>query len=291
MKYFLTYCCIALLTIRHTAQIQDGEQELPDLIQKSGFIENKGQIKDQYGNPNAAALFILPTSGNSVILKSNGFSYDTYTDEFEANLNPDEDLILPGSQVPASFTRHYHRVDILFEGCNGEIEIEKYLPLAGELNFYTGGTGEYGVTNVKTYSRILYKNVYPNIDVEFISQDVPEVHFEYNFILYPGADINDISLQYAGMENFKMQDGELILTLSHGQLKEKIPASFSHADNGKIDIAYRVKSVQTSTGIFGNIQDEFQNSLHVENRCIASVGFTGLDGPVSTGITIDPTPL
>jgi Secretion system C-terminal sorting domain/Beta-propeller repeat len=279
------------LSLHHAAQFGDGDQEIPAIIQKSGFIENKGQIKDQFGNPNLEALFILPTAGNTVFLKSNGFSYDTYIDEFESNLNPNTDLILPGSQEPASFTRHYHRVDIHFEGCNPDIEIERYSPLAGELNFYTSGTGEFGVTNVKTYSRILYKNVYPNIDIEFISQDTPEVHFEYNFILYPGADINDISLQYAGMNDFKMQDGELIITLSHGQLKEKIPASFSHIDNGKIDIQYSLKSVQTFNDFFEKSQDQFQNSKNQINRCFATVSFTGLNVPVETGVTIDPTPL
>jgi len=44
------------------------------------FIENKGQITDQYGHPNGSVRFLLPgLNGMNVQLRSNGFSYDTYT--------------------------------------------------------------------------------------------------------------------------------------------------------------------------------------------------------------------
>ncbi len=44
------------------------------------FIENKGQVVDQVGRPNNSVLYIFPLPGNTVVLKANGFSYDTYAE-------------------------------------------------------------------------------------------------------------------------------------------------------------------------------------------------------------------
>ena len=41
-----------------------------------GFIENKGQIIDQNGNPNNEVKYLLNTNGLNVQLRENGFSYD-----------------------------------------------------------------------------------------------------------------------------------------------------------------------------------------------------------------------
>ena len=49
------------------------------MIQKNGFIENKGQIIDQKNNPNPAVLYLLNTPGMNVQLRRGGFSYDLYS--------------------------------------------------------------------------------------------------------------------------------------------------------------------------------------------------------------------
>jgi hypothetical protein len=44
-----------------------------------GYIENKGQIGDQYGKPNQDVRFLILRAGLNIQLRSNGFSYDCYT--------------------------------------------------------------------------------------------------------------------------------------------------------------------------------------------------------------------
>jgi hypothetical protein len=49
-----------------------------------GFIENKGQISDQFDKPNPEVKFLLSIgNGMNVQLKKNSFSYDTYKIEFK----------------------------------------------------------------------------------------------------------------------------------------------------------------------------------------------------------------
>jgi len=46
--------------------------------QSMGFIENRGQIIDQFYKPNHAVLYLLNTPGMNVQLRRGGFSYDLY---------------------------------------------------------------------------------------------------------------------------------------------------------------------------------------------------------------------
>lgn len=46
-----------------------------------GFIENKGQVKDQRGQSNRDVRFLISLPGMNVQLKANSFSYDTYLSE------------------------------------------------------------------------------------------------------------------------------------------------------------------------------------------------------------------
>ena len=55
--------------------------ELTQKLAVSGFVENKGQLVDQYGNPNNDVHYLLHQNGLNVQLRATGFSYDTYIRE------------------------------------------------------------------------------------------------------------------------------------------------------------------------------------------------------------------
>ena len=44
----------------------------------AGFIENKGQFLDQNGNPNPNVLYVADFGGMKVLLRKDGFRYETY---------------------------------------------------------------------------------------------------------------------------------------------------------------------------------------------------------------------
>jgi len=43
-----------------------------------GFTENKGQFRDQLGNPNPEVLYMADFGGMKVLIRKDGFSYETY---------------------------------------------------------------------------------------------------------------------------------------------------------------------------------------------------------------------
>lgn len=231
----------------------------------SGFIANAGQLRDQHGNPNPRVQYLLSTAGNNIALRDGGFAYDTYSVSESVRLGGERYEHLPEAQATAMLKQlafHFHRVDVTFVGANADAWLEPLDATGDILHYYTSATP---ITDVRTFQRIRYHNVWPNIDVEFSAGG----SFEYDFILHPGADINNIALHYNGMDAAQLKDGAIELCVAQGTLAERIPMSYFRSSLRAIDIRYRVV-----TDIPGAL----------------TVGFTGHTGPITETIVIDPTP-
>ncbi|MEI6595670.1 MAG: hypothetical protein WCO28_08895, partial [Bacteroidota bacterium] len=169
-----------------------------------GFIENKGQIIDQNNQLNSSVLYLYNGNGLHVQLKQSGFSYEVWKMAKGANVAASSQPLASGklaiSHQPLAASKnplpearsqqliadsfYIHRVDISFDGANQNAKITSYDPAPDYINYYTTGTSEAGVTNVHHYKKVLYQNIYKNIDVEFV---LNENKFKYNFIIHPGG--------------------------------------------------------------------------------------------------------
>jgi hypothetical protein len=221
MKRFLL--ALTLLSCSYVSYAQQTNLKNPQANLKNpqtGFIENKGQITDQYFQPNHEVKYLLTLDGINVQLKENSFSYDTYVQNEEGVLQ-------------------FHRVDINLIGANSNPIIMPLLASEDYLNYYTAGTNEEGVTNVKHYREVLYKNIYHGIDLHFKAHSSTDKPVEYDFIIHPGADASQIKMNYIGAFDKKIEDGKIILRLAHGNLSERIPASYIYENQQNIAVNYK----------------------------------------------------
>lgn len=211
----------------------------------NGFYENKGQITDFYGNPNNEVLYLLSTQGLNVQLKKQGFAYDFYGDRTEQSL-----MEICSPKV------NFHRIDFTFINANPKVEI---LPM-GESKDYDNYYNVQGITNgaifVHSYEKIIYKNLYDNIDVEFFVPDDVFKPVEYNFIVHPGGNLNDIRLKVEGAEN-NLSDNQIKINLRFGEVYETIPLSWieSETENKIVEVNY--KSIALNTYGFELSESEF----------------------------------
>jgi len=216
------------------------------LKQRTGFIENKGQIIEQNNKPNPSVLYLLNTPGMNVQLRKAGFSYDVYSIEYKPNPhhvpsnnqnlrnpNPKNDSLVP--------EYHFHRIDIDLQNANPDPVIETSAPLKDYLNYYTTGTPEEGVTLVKSFCGIIYKNIYPDIDLQFISNDGV---FEYNFLVQPGADIASIQLKVTGPQRIKSFKEKIQMITSVGDIDETIPLCYYSLNNIQVPVKGRFKKIK-----------------------------------------------
>ena len=226
MKYkSLLFCAIALSAFV--------KAQKPLNLSNTGFYENKGQIVGQDYKANSGVKYLLCSPGFNVQLRQTGFSYDTYTDELTqpcpggkttSVANQSEQNRFKQSQV---YTRHFHRVDIDLIGCNTDAEIVAEEKSYAYYNYITAGTPNGGVSDVHYYQKVIYKNIYPNIDLEFTTRTTTgAVPIEYNFIVHPGGNPSNIKLAYTGANCVKLDGNKLIVSVTAGDFTENIPISY-----------------------------------------------------------------
>ena len=197
--------------------------------ERPGFIENKGQIIDQNNKPNPGILYLLNTPGMNVQLRKGGFSYDLYRysdigQGKSEGVQHSVHLKFPASGIPKQVQSIlFHRIDIDLLNFNQEYSIETSGPSSDYLNYFTTGTPVNGVTNVRHFKTVTYKNIYPGIDIEFNIDR--ERGYKYNFIIHPGADVDDIRLSFKGMNSVSLMNEHLVFGNRFGNVEELIPES------------------------------------------------------------------
>lgn len=232
-----------------------------------GFIENKGQLIDQNHKPNKEVLYLYSGPGLHVQLKPDGFSYEVWNNIIKEKISEKDLFLNPEMKtVQYEITYQVHRIDISFLNASKNLTIKPENAASYPIHYYTGCTpiskGETGTTNVLHYAKVIYPNIYPNIDIEFLldSRNYSDIsnsdhsfssgRFKYNFIIHPGGNVNDIKLKFDGANATSLNsDGHIIIETDYGSIEESIPASYQYNNNNKQEIEAAFK--QQSSNIFG----------------------------------------
>jgi hypothetical protein len=242
MKKTILFIAIVFVFCNISAQNKNEISKYTSQKIQNGFIENKGQIHDQNFNANPDVKYLLCLNdGMNVQLKKNSFSYDTYKTEIKEKK---KDIL---SEEMASFiksekkiTYYFHRVDIELVGANENPQIITEEPSSDYLNYYNAITPESGATNVRSYKKIIYKNIYPDIDMVFYTPAGSEKPFEYTFIVHPGADAKLIRLHYTGANQTTLTKNKIKIDVKQGSFCESIPASWINETNDKLKVQYKL---------------------------------------------------
>jgi len=79
------------------------------------------------------------------------------------------------------------------------------------------------VNYIKSFKKILYKNLYPNIDIEY--EFHPDGGIKYSVIIYPGGDISQVKLKYSS-ESFLQEDGNIHIITKFDKIIDHAPVTF-----------------------------------------------------------------
>ena len=147
------------------------------------FTENKGQILDTENQPCPHIKYVARTPQANVFITENSISYVVSGQA----LRPAQ-----AAQSSADFPWLHHRIDVEFVGMkpNSTLVTEEEIP--GHTNYYLNNQE---VTQVKSYKRIVYTNVYENIDLTFYYS---AKGVWCDFTVKPGGNIADIQMRYDG---------------------------------------------------------------------------------------------
>jgi hypothetical protein len=184
------------------------------------FKENKGQVGDQFSKPRLDVLFVGHAGEMNFHLRNNGISYQLcrvdswkeHKDEFQKKLQRLSDKT--SDQITI------YRLDINWLNIERNVEVLKENSAEGYENYYNEVCPN-GVTGVKTFKNITYKNLYQGIDLKWYEKDG---NLKYDYIIEAGADHAQIQFEIKGAESISLgKNGELIITTPLGVVEEKAP--------------------------------------------------------------------
>ncbi len=205
------------------------------------FIENKGQwdsrvlLKADIGN---GSLFfhkkgikvVLHNEQELAALVSSHTGYRTDSSNLPA---------IPRNFAgrPSALRAHAYAVNFL--NMNEAAKIIPDKPLDSYNNYFIGNDTTKWAGNCRIYQGVTYKNIYPGIDLRYYTDNGK---LKYDLIIHPGANPENIAMQYEGLDGLTINNNRLILKTSVGEVKEMEPYSYQSGDRGReeVQVKYRV---------------------------------------------------
>ncbi|MBK9147315.1 MAG: hypothetical protein IPM12_05765 [Flavobacteriales bacterium] len=188
----------------------------------TSFEENKGQVRTQHGDPSPEVRYSLQQGGTTIFLLGNGIAYQfnrVHHAESSTGLmrSPLDRTRMDGSNDHARLETY--RMDMVLEGA----AVAPHITAEGRSSDYTNYY-QHDALGVHCYSRIVYHDVYPGIDLVF---HTTEKGMKYDFIVHAGADPAAISMRFKDHEELRLDsDGRLIHGNRMGRFIEERPMSF-----------------------------------------------------------------
>jgi YVTN family beta-propeller protein len=135
--------------------------------------------------------------------------------------------LAPGVQPPAA-------VRLRFEGANPALEMAGVDPLAGSVNYFIGNDPARWRTDLPAYAGIVYRDVYPGIDLHYagtLALTNRSLRLKGTYAVAPGADPARIRWRYQGAAGVRLDaaTGDLRITLPGATGAAPPPEIVEHA--------------------------------------------------------------
>lgn len=127
----------------------------------------------------------------------------------------------------------FHSVKVKFVGANPQPEVVASMRSDEYYNYFVGHPSKWA-SNVYAYKKLLFKEIYPKIDLEILAQGDG---IKINFIIHPGANPSVIHLEYTGADRLFLKNQQLRIQTSLGEMVEDKPISYQQIGSAKTTIA------------------------------------------------------
>jgi len=267
------------------------------------FIENKGQVRDQFHSPRMDIDFKLGGGNGLNIFFGKGRIHYQWAmrEEVKEGISPlhstalhsgrDDDgaLGFAGRGTAEEIEKLYgrpvemYRMDVELIGANQNAEVitegrqaffERYF-----LSWVNKDNSNEGV-KANAYKKITYKNIYPHIDWVFYFNKKGQL--EHDFVVHPDGKVADIQIKYSGSTNLKLNaDGSLTAHSPMGTITENAPYSIEQSER---EVASNFK---LENGILSFAVADYSGTLIIDPVLEWGTYFGGSDDETSYALTTD----
>lgn len=128
-------------------------------------------------------------------------------------------------------------------GANRAATVAGQNELEGRVNYLIGSDPAKWRTDVPTFGRVRYAEVYPGIDVIYYGN---QRRLEYDFVVAPGRDARAIALEFAGAQKVEVDGatGDLLVHVGGETIRQHAPVTYQEMSGGgrrKIESHYALK--------------------------------------------------
>jgi len=189
----------------------------------------------------------------SVKFLSHGPGYDLFLTSSGAVLSlrkPQaslDKLRLPAAAVekPKSDATELSVLRLTMNGANPSAHVDGVDELPGKVNYFTGSDRENWHTNIPTYLKVHYSEIYPGVDLVYYGN---RTELEYDFIVAPGGNPEAITFQIEGADRISLdREGGLVLTVNQHEVRLRKPLIYQLTDDGsrrEVKGEYKLKGKQ-----------------------------------------------
>jgi hypothetical protein len=224
------------------------------------FVANDGQLPDEvayYAKSEGATVYC--TEEGLVF----GFAEGSISLKFNAIVDPSMSL----------------------RGAKRRSNLEAQKELSGKVNYFIGNDPALWRTNIPTFAEVVYKEVYPGIDLVYSGN---QRRLKYTFYLEPGADATQIEMTYDGIESLSVDDdtGELVIqTQWCPKMRDAKPVAYQEIDGVRreVSISFRLIDEKKVGFAVGNYDPKFR--LTIDPGYSTYLGGSGSD--YGYGIAVD----
>ncbi|MCX6564567.1 MAG: SBBP repeat-containing protein [Candidatus Aminicenantes bacterium] len=256
------------------------------------FIANKGQLDKR-------VAYYVQGKDKSLYFTSEGVTI-VLSGSTKGNDRP-EARVLPGpmngereraKSEAASDARWVVKLD--FVGANPAAKPTGVEETGAVISYFKGKPEEWK-KGLPTYSKIIYKDLWPGIDLVYGGT---VNRLKYEFIVHPGGDPLRIRLAYRGADAVEVTgEGRLAVTTPAGGFEDDVPVAWQDVDGGKADVpaAYVLQKMEKAAGgngsqVYGFEVGEYDRSrpLVLDPAVLVYCGFIGGSGQdTAGGIAVD----
>ena len=250
--WLVLYFCMAGLTA--FAGGKNNGHSLPfktsDLFDHHVFIENKGQFNGKVPG-NTPVLYYAKAGQMKVYFTASGICYSyeevKLLDEAERDKLEEKSGKKGESEKQRASSSVMHYMQGLWVGANPTPTV---LTEGSTSYYFTYPEGANKTIIAHGYTKITYKDLYPNIDVEYILP-ADKGGIKYSLILHPGADLSLVKMNYSGNGLSLNSTGDLLIPFQPGDFTDHAPVTFYQSDKTPLHSSYSLNKSEISFQILG----------------------------------------
>ena len=200
------------------------------------FVENRGQLDKRVG-------YYVQGSDKTIYFTNQGLTF---------LLNPKPDARPASLNADKQQTERW-ALKLDFVGARAGARPEGKEQTGATFSYFKGQRSQWQA-GVKSYSEIVYRDLWPGIDLVYAGT---VNRMKYTFVVKPGADPNRIKLAWSGASGVKLNAaGELEVSTPASGFTDERPVSWQQKDGRQVDVATKYRIEAKANSGRGNKQRE-----------------------------------